>query len=378
MIEIKVSTIEYFVTLIVIVSVVIQLLYYLFFYFRIVIVKRKMKLESTQLPVSVIICAKNEEHNLKKYLRLVLEQNYPEFEVVVVNDCSQDDTDFYVTHLQRDYPHLRYTRIHEDPKFKHNKKLAVTIGIKAAKYDMFVFIDADCYPVSNMWLSDMSAEFSEKKQIVLGYGGYEMCNGFLDKLVRYDTYSIAVQYLSFAHAGIPYMGVGRNMAYSRSAYLQSSRFVNHSHIQSGDDDLFIAEVATSKNTAICLKSTSFTRSEQVATFRDWCVQKRRHLTTSVRYSFLHRFLLILEPLSRMLFYFLLGVYVIYGIQTYFPIVISLVASRFIVQFVVNIYATNRLQEKKIVVYSLLFDLVLPIIIGFLHIQNSVRLQKKRW
>lgn len=378
MIEIKISTIEYFVTLILIVSAAIQLLYYLFFYIRIAFVKRKKKLQSAPFPVSVIICAKNEEYNLKKNLRLVLEQNYPEFEVVVVNDCSQDDTDFYVTHLQRDYPHLRYTKIHEDPKFKHNKKLAVTIGIKAAKYDVFAFIDADCYPASQNWLFDMCAEFTNNKSIVLGYGAYEMSSGLLDKLVRYDTYSIALQYLSFAHAGIPYMGVGRNLAYSRSAYLHSSRFTNHSHIQSGDDDLFIAEVARGENTAICLESSSFTYSEQVTTFREWCVQKRRHLTTSVRYSLLHRFLLILEPLSRLLFYILVGVYFIWGIQNYFTIIVSLIATRFIVHFVTNIYAMNRLQEKKLVVYSLIFDLTLPIIIGFLHIQNSVRLQKKRW
>ncbi len=378
MIEIKISTIELFVALIVIGSASIQLVYYLFFYTRIAFIKRKKKTPPTNLPVSVIICAKNEEYNLKKNLRLVLEQQYPEFEVIVVNDCSQDDTDFYVTRLQKDYSHLRYTKILEDPKFKHNKKLAVTIGIKAAKYDTFVFIDADCYPVSNTWLSDICAEFSDKKHIILGYGGYEMKSGFLDKLVRYDTCCIALQYMTFAHAGIPYMGVGRNLAYSRDMYLKSSRFVNHSHMQSGDDDLFIAEVATAKNTAVCLVPTSFTRSEQVSSFREWRYQKQRHLTTSRKYSFLQKMLLILEPFSRVLFYCSVVAYAFCTFQNYFVLAISLIAARMLLCFVTSICAMNTLHEKKLLVYSLIFDSMLPIIITFLHIQNRIRTHKKRW
>jgi hypothetical protein len=262
-------------------------------------------------------------------------------------------------------------------KNRHNKKLAITLGIKAAKYNHFVFIDADCYPVSEHWLQHMSSKFSETKHIVLGYGGYEKQSGFLDKLVRYDTFSIAVQYLSYAHAGIPYMAVGRNLAYDRTIYEQSSKFRNHYHIRSGDDDLFVSETATRKNTAISLHPESFTRSVQVTSFFDWRAQKRRHLSTSKKYSLLHKLLLLVEPFSKFVLYVALVLYLVFGITNMYIPVISVVSARFLILLIINNCAMNRLKEKKLLVYSLLFDLVLPIIILILHIQNKIFSHTKR-
>ncbi|MDR1761352.1 MAG: glycosyltransferase, partial [Bacteroidales bacterium] len=279
MIEIKYATIEMVFTYVLLTFAVLQLFYYLFFYVRLVFVKRKQSTENNNVPISVIICAKNQEDNLRKFLPIVLEQNYANYEVIVVNDCSSDDTEFLIPQLQKKYPHLHYTYIKEDVRFTHGKKLAVTIGIKAARYDYFVFIDADCYPESHDWLQAMSNKFLNNKQLVLGYGGYESKQGMLDKLVRYDTLQVAMNYLSFARAGLPYMGVGRNMAYTREAYMKSSRFTKHYHILSGDDDLFVSEVGRKHNSAIEISPQSITRSLQVDTFAQWCAQKRRHLTS---------------------------------------------------------------------------------------------------
>ncbi|MFO7869433.1 MAG: glycosyltransferase [Bacteroidales bacterium] len=370
MIEIKISTLFLIISYILIISAGIQIIYYLFFYLRICFVKRKQPHVST-VPISVIICAQNEEDNLRKHLSAIITQKYPEFEIVVIDDCSEDDTEFYVRKLAQDHAHITYRKIVKDPKFRHNKKLAITLGIKAATYNHFVFTDADCYPTSDEWLQKISNEFTPRTHIILGYGGYKPTRGFLDKLVRYDTFSIALQYLSFAHAGIPYMGVGRNMAYTRHIYEQSSKFRHHYHIRSGDDDLFIREMAHRQNTNICLNKKSFTLSEQVQTFKEWRSQKKRHLHTAVKYSFLHKILLLLEPLSRLLFYICLPVFFTYNITQFYYTAISCIALRFIFFLVINNCAMNRLKEKKLLVYSLLFDFVLPIIILVLHIQNKI-------
>jgi len=371
MLEIKLSTIEYYFALVLIISTGIQIFFYLFFYLRVAIAKRKAPIPQKEIPVSVIICAKNEEQNLRKNLTLVLEQEYSNFEVIIVNDCSSDETEFVIKQLMSKYSHLRYTEIKEDPKFKHNKKLAVTIGIKAALHEHFIFIDADCKPNSKKWLSGIYQEFRDKKTIILGYGPYEEQEGLLDKLVRYDTFSIAVQYLSYAHAGIPYMGVGRNMAYTRSTYEQSSKFTKHYHIKSGDDDLFIAEVGSKENTGIAIHADTFTYSKQVASFNAWCSQKRRHLTTSGKYKFIHKLLLVLEPGSRLLFYILGALYFIFGFQEFFIVIVSLIGSRFLLQTIINKLNLNRLQEKKLLVYSLIFDFILPILLLGLHFQNRL-------
>lgn len=379
MIEIRYSEIEFIVAIILIVATSIQILYYLGIYSLLAFFKSKQsQSQSINPPVSVIICAKNEEENLRKFLPLILEQQYHTFEVILVNDCSEDDTESYITNLQNKYTNLKYTFIKDDPKFKHGKKLAVTIGIKAAQYNHFVFIDADCYPQTNEWLQCICLNFDENTQLVLGYGAYEPKPGFLDKLVRYDTFFIALNYLSFARLGLPYMGVGRNMAYSRSAYEKSSKFTKHYHILSGDDDLFVCEVGRKQNTRIELSGKGFTRSKQVENFAEWCSQKRRHLTTATSYRFIHQFLLALEPLSRLTMFAFMFLYLSLLSSIFLYVVISLLVVRFLSQLIIHNLTMNRLHESKLLVYSPIFDVLLPFVISILMIQNKLNRRKRRW
>jgi glycosyltransferase involved in cell wall biosynthesis len=172
-------------------------------------------------PVSVIICARNEEQNLREFLPSVLEQEYPDYEVIVVNDCSDDDSYNVLGEYIKQYPNLRVSNITRDPKFTHNKKFAKFIGIKAAKNEKLLFIDADCRPETGKWLGMMVSHFDDKTDFVLGYGGYFRKKGLLNKYIRCDSMFIAMQYLGMAIRGIPYMGVGRNLAYRRSVFLRT-------------------------------------------------------------------------------------------------------------------------------------------------------------
>ncbi len=380
MIEISYSDIEFWFCITFIVVTGIQILFYLLFYLRISIVKRKPLETIPEEPVSVIICAKNEEENLKKFLPIILNQKYSKYEVIVVNDCSEDDSEFVLNDFLAKYPNkLKVSTIKIDNKFSHGKKLAITIGIKAAQYEKMLFIDADCYPQSEQWIHLMTQEFRNKTEIVLGYGGYIPKPGFLDKLVRYDTYSIAVNYMSFAHAGLPYMGVGRNLAYTKNIYEQSSKFSTHYHIKSGDDDLFVSEVGNRENTSIVLFPDCFTRSEQISSFRNWKFQKMRHLTTAPHYKFLYKFLLFLEPFTREMFYLCTILYCITMPNMLFLPIGILFVCRMLLFLLLSILNTHRLQEKDLWIYSILFDIYLPIQIGLLHLRNKIHpLKKNQW
>ncbi|MDR0940846.1 MAG: glycosyltransferase [Bacteroidales bacterium] len=383
MIEIKYIVIEQLLTYALLAFAALQLFYYLFFYMRLIFVKHRPTTSNNNVPISVIICAKNQEDNLRKFLPLVLEQTYKNYEVIVVNDCSTDNTEFLLSQLQKKYPHLRTTFIKEDARFRHGKKLAVTIGIKAAQYDYFVFIDADCYPVSQDWLQAISNKFENNKQIVLGYGGYESKPGMLDKLVRYDTLQVAMNYLSFAQAGLPYMGVGRNMAYTREAYMKSSRFSKHYHILSGDDDLFVSEVGRRNNSDIEISPQSLTRSVQVDSYKQWCAQKRRHLTSSKKYRWVHKFLLALEPFSREMFYlfaiFYALLYIAADCRFLLEIVLSIVALRLVLQHIIVGCIAKRLNENGLVPYILLFDIFMPLSTLWFFVQNKLRRHRNaRW
>jgi len=353
----------------------VQLFYYFGIYIRFVFYKQNPE-PSIQEPVSVIICARNEADNLDNYLPDILSQDYPEYEVIVVNDCSTDDTDGVLKKYMELYPRLRTSHIKEDKKFSHGKKLAVTIGIKAAKYDRLLFTDGDCKPEGNQWLGLMSSHFSDRVAIILGYGGYFPQPGFLNKYIRYDTLVIALQYFSFALCRIPYMGVGRNLAYKRSLFYTGKGFSNHYHLASGDDDLFVNENATKTNTAIEFSHVSHTRTAPKESYDKWFFQKKRHFTTNKLYKPAHKILLALEPISRLLFY--AGFATLMFIPVYQTLIISLFAFRMLVQLFVIKKTMIRLNEKNLLLISLLFDL-LSLFINFgLLITSRIRPSNYQW
>ncbi|MFO7369193.1 MAG: glycosyltransferase [Bacteroidales bacterium] len=367
---------QWFIILLVFVfSFVIQLVYYLGIFSRFVFHKKKQE-DAPSEPVSVIICARNEAENLDKFLPAILTQDYPEFEVVVVNDCSSDDTEDVLEKYMKQYPNLRTSVIKEDKKFSHGKKLAVTIGIKASKFERLLFTDGDCQPESNQWLKLMSGHFSDKTSIVLGYGGYFPLPGILNKYIRYDTLMIALQYFSMALCRVPYMGVGRNLAYKKSLFYSGKGFSGHFHLASGDDDLFVNENATGTNTAIEYAHESHTRTAPKDSFEKWSYQKKRHFSTNTLYKGSHKFLLALEPFSRLIFY--AGLIALLFSPVHRIWVLLVFGLRMIIQIFVIKKTMIRLNEKNLLLISLLFDL-LSLFINFgLLLSSRIRPSNFQW
>lgn len=357
-------------------AVAVQLFFYLFIFSRVAWRTGTLRPEQEEA-VSVVICGRDEANRFRQNLPLILEQDYPAFEVVVVDDCSDDDTDLVLAGLKEKYPHLIYTTIRKDEKFRHGKKLALTIGIKAAKNDILLLTDADCTPASNQWIRNMVGHFTPTTEFVLGYGGYQPARGFLNTMIRLDTLFIAMQYLGYALAGRPYMGVGRNLAYRRSTFFNHRGFANHSHIDSGDDDLFVNHHAVKANTRVALQPESHTRSEAEKTVSAWFRQKRRHLTSAWYYKPSTRFLLIIEPLSRYIVYAAFVILLIW--QAYLIPVLALFAARlFITLWIFKITAT-RLKEKNLfILYPLVYEIGMPLINLTLVFMNLVASKKHRW
>ena len=356
-----------------VVAALVQFFYYFIVFIRFLIHKNID--ETVKVPVSIVICAKNEQENLEKNLPLILEQEYPEFEVIVVNDCSVDDTEDVLKRLKLKYSNLRSTIIKEDEKFQHGKKLALTVGIKSAKNEWMLLTDADCFPSSKYWLAGMASQFKPDASIVLGYGGFEEKKGFLNKIIRYDAAVIALQYFSFALFGRPYMGVGRNLAYRRSLFFANKGFASHARIDSGDDDLFINETATKANVAYVYNKEAHTRCEAKDTFEKWADQKKRHFTTFSRYKSRDIFLLGLEIFSRVLFYFS---FIALLIMHEFGIVVGIIVFfRIVTQLVIFNGLFNRLNEKKLLLISPLFDFIMPFIQSGLYISNKIK-PRKQW
>jgi biofilm PGA synthesis N-glycosyltransferase PgaC len=274
----------------------IQMFYWGAYYFPLVS-RRNDERAIKQRGVSVIVCARNEEKNLMMNVPKIMEQDYPNFELIVVNDSSYDDTADILKALSINYPNMHVIHIDEDKQNMQGKKFALTLGIKAAKNDIVLLSDADCYPRSNQWISEMASVYKNDCKVVLGYSPFVKYKGWLNKLIRLDNTMVAMTYLGMAKAGKPYMGVGRNLSYYADLFFKVGGFKSNYSILSGDDDLLINQIANKQNTAVIFSKDAQTISEPKRNFSDWKIQKRRHFTTSPMYKSSDKRRLLMLPLS---------------------------------------------------------------------------------
>lgn len=336
------------------ITVLLQIFFYGFLFRKFIYFKPDLQKSVSRQPVSVIICARNEAENLKQLLPLLIAQNYPKYEIILVNDHSTDSTEEVMLNYK--------DQKNDSEKFsikmisltgddgRRGKKNALTRGIREANYDLLLLTDADCMPVSDNWISLMSSKFAENKDLVLGYGPYrKIKNSFLNKMIRYETLLTAIQYFSYALNGSPYMGVGRNIAYKKELFDKAGGFESHRELLSGDDDLFINAVADSSNTSVCIDKSSFTLSEPETGFKKWFDQKRRHITTSGHYKKNHQLLLGLFYLSQLLFW-ILAVLLLFK-KEFIVATLILIMIRFFVWFTAIYRSSTKLEETDLLLLS---------------------------
>jgi glycosyltransferase involved in cell wall biosynthesis len=281
----------------------IQTFYHLFFFSRLAFFKSKKKESRQTHPVSIVICARDEAENLADHLPGVLLQEYPTtHEVIVVNDNSVDESKYILEALQKTYKQLNPIELTQEAKMIPGKKFPLAIGVKSAKHEIILLTDADCLPASEHWISSMQDTYDDKTELVLGYGPYHKQKSLLNKLIRWETYYSALQYFSYALAGIPYMGVGRNLSYKKTLFYRHKGFSAHNNIPGGDDDLLVNIAATKENTKINIDPDSFTLSRPEKTWKQWIRQKKRHYTTAKYYKKKHRVLLGLHSFAQFLYY----------------------------------------------------------------------------
>lgn len=365
-----------------VITAFIQVFYYLFFFSRLAFFKNKKEsTEHSSTPLSVIICAKNEERNLHRNLPKVLQQHYydsthqPQYEVVVVNDNSEDDTASYLRYLSPGYPHFRFVELQQSAKGIPGKKYPLTIGIKKSAYDTLVLTDADCKPAGTRWLELIAEKFNNGTEIVLGYGAYESKPGLLNKVIRFETFFSALQYLSFALTGIPYMGVGRNLAYKKDLFFRHKGFLSHADIPSGDDDLFINAAANKHNTSVVIHPEAFTYSEPKTSWVAWFRQKVRHLSTGKHYKTRHKILLGIFSLSQFFYYPFFIIALFYPHFLYATIAIFLF--RLILQLIIWSGSLKKLNEKDLLLYC--FPLEIMMVLYYLVFTPALLFKpKKRW
>ena len=329
--------------------------------------------------VSVLVCAHNEAYNLSAYLYALLSQDYPKYEVIVVDDGSEDKTREVIESYMVQDKRVRTTFVPKEARVRSTKKLALTLAAKAAQYDYLLLTDADCTPESTHWISEMMRGFMSctkddvqcTKEIVLGFGAYFYEKGFVNRLVRYDTLFNGLHYLSAAAHGHPYMGVGRNLAYKKELFFKTGGFKKMMNNRAGDDDLFVNHVANRKNTAVVSSRASITWSPAKTTMRDWWQQKRRHLSVSHDYRLGTKIRLASEPMSRGLFFLaVIALLVAFACQPIVGSPLSILAAlalglfllRWIVQTIIINLSAKRMGLHGFNMFTILgMDIFLPLV-----------------
>jgi glycosyltransferase involved in cell wall biosynthesis len=315
-------------------------------------------------PVSIIIAARNESDNLYENLPSILCQNYPEFEVIVVNNQSIDDSSWLLTAFCQQFPNLRVVELGRNKHLRPGKKLPITLAIKAAKYEHFVLTDADCKPTSSNWLRLIASKFNDQKQIVIGYAPFTKSKGIINKIIRFDTAWIGVSYLSMAMAKLPYMGVGRNMAYTKSVFNSVNGFKSHYSIPSGDDDLFIQEAAKKNNYTIQIDADSHCYSPASTSWSRWVYQKSRHYSTSSRYKKFKKFLLGIYPLTLILMW--TSVIPLFFFKEMIFISSCIFLSIILFKWWIQGRCLNQLKEHKFARFFPFWDLFYALLIPILY------------
>jgi len=348
----------------------ILILYYLLFsgFSFSKISEEKKHIPTSFLPVSLIVCAKNEAENLKQNIPLWLEQNHPNFELILINDSSHDNTLEVMEAFAENDSRIKISNVKNNEAFWASKKYALTLGIKKATHTQLIFTDADCSPSSQSWLREMSQYFSEEKQLLLGYGGYKKDSGILNALIRFETVMTAIQYFSYAKSKMPYMGVGRNIGYTSQLFYKHNGFISHIKVPSGDDDLFVNEVATSKNTVIVTDPETFTYSQPKKTWKTWRIQKRRHVSTAKYYKKSHQTLLGLFYFSKLFF---IALVIANMFTPFWKIALTIVGLKVLFQMLVIGFGAAKLKEKSLIPFIILLDLLLLISQLSIFISNSV-------
>lgn len=309
--------------------------------------------------VTIILCAKNESTHLKENLPTWLSQKNIDFSLLIVDDGSMDDTAAIIE--QYHHPKLKYLYISPEEKKGEGKKYALQRGIAEAETDWILLADADCLPINNFWARNMMS-FASGYDVILGISPYKHhSSGLLTYLIDLETFFTAMQYTAWASADIPYMGVGRNMAYKKqlTKFIDTERYYSTA---SGDDDIFIQHTRNKAKFISNTNSDSRTYSYAPSNFKSWTRQKTRHYSTGFQYSLIHKLGLGLFIFTKI---------IIHSIGIYLILILSKYLSLYIIYLIVNIISLHFINKKIKMPVQMKYLLGTDFLLSYLYIYFGI-------
>jgi glycosyltransferase involved in cell wall biosynthesis len=378
------NRISFIILLIFGITLIIQLLYHWGVFSKVAFYKnkRRQKTDGEWEPVSIVLCARDAYEYLTELVPTLLSQDYPDFEIVIVNDCSDDETEEYLKDLERSEPRIKPVQLKQHLNFFNGKKFPLSMGIKSAQNDLLVLTDCDCMPTNDQWLRSIVNCYGKNTEVVIGYSPFVRKKGLLNYLMRFDAVQNALLYLSAALNGHPYMGIGKNLSYRKELFYRNRGFTSHYTTPVGDDDLFVSQVATKKNTEVLIDPDNAILTTPVSSFRQWTRQKSSRYSTVRQYDAGARLSLSLFYTSQFLFYasFIALIAlcaapaftIIGGEMFYIPILVFFFLIRFGTQLIIYHKASKRLGEKGLLPGLIAYDFLFAFLSPFLRLMGRMK------
>ena len=381
-IEFFYNRISFIVLLIFGITLIIQLLYHWILFSKVAFYKNKhrQKTDGELEPVSIVLCARDAYEYLIELVPKLLGQDYPDFEIVIVNDCSDDETEEYLKDLERREPRVKPVQLKQHLNFFNGKKFPLSMGIKSAQNDLIVLTDCNCIPTNDQWLRSMVNCYGKNTEVVIGYSPFGLKKGLLNQLMRFDAIQNALLYLSAALKGHPYMGIGKNLSYRKELFYRNKGFTSHYTTSVGDDDLFVSQVATKKNTEVLIDPDNAILTWPPQNFRQWMRQKSARYSTVRRYSTRARMMLSLFYITQLMFYAtfialmcLKPAFAIASVNAlYIPILVFFFLLRFGTQLIIYHKAGKRLGGKGLLPGLMVYDFLFAFLTPFLRLTGRMK------
>ena len=374
-IEFFFNKLSFFILLCFGITFIIQLIYHWCVFSKLAFYKKKDRAKSDdQLePVSVVVCARDSYEYLQDLIPVLLTQDYPDYEIVIVNDCSEDETEEWLKDIERREAKIKPVQLRQHLNFFNGKKFPLSMGIKSAKNDLIVLTDVNCLPTNSQWLRSLVNSYGNNTEVVIGYSPYMSKKGLFNQIMRFDAVQYAMQYLSAALNKHPYMGIGTNLSYRKDLFYRHKGFTSHYTTSVGDDDLFVNQVAKGKNTEVLIDAENAILTTPPHKFGMWAHIKSSRYSTIPQYGTRAKASSAIFTWSHFLFYasfialmlmkpaFALSIGAVY----YIPILAFVFLLRYGSQMIIYHGATKRLGEKGLlpglIIYDLLFAFLTPIL-----------------
>lgn len=216
-------------------------------------------------PISVVILAHNNAEALDLHLPAILTQDYEfGFEVIVVSEQGDLATEAVVSHYSNS-PRLRSTFVPAHSLFMSKQKLSVSLGVKAAKNEWVILLDAECTPQTDTWLKAIARNFGENTDMVIGYSNYASTAKPFYRFVRLHTMCYL---MNQARRGTAYRTNGTNIAFRKSMFVNGDGYRGNLQYRNGEYDFVVNKYAKQGNTLV---ETSYEGSvrEDAPTKKGW-------------------------------------------------------------------------------------------------------------